>query len=119
MHDAHAVGDEALLLAASAPTWVGRDRPGAARAATEAGADIIVMDDGHQNPTLHKDISVVVLDAGLPLGNGHLIPAGPLRETPRQGLARANAIVVIDDPGGPVSGPAFDPAPSIPGLVRD
>ncbi len=97
-HDAHAVGDEALLLAASAPTWVGRHRADTARAAAEAGADILVMDDGHQNPALHKDLSVVVLDGGCPIGNGHLIPAGPLRERPSDGLARADAIVVIDDP---------------------
>ena len=101
-HDAYAVGDEALLLAASAPTWVGRHRPSGARAATAAGSDIVVMDDGHQNPALHKDLSVVVVDAGCPLGNGHVIPAGPLRERPRAGLARADAIVLIDDPSGPV-----------------
>ena len=99
-HDAHAVGDEALLLAASATTWIARHRPSAARAAAASGADIVVMDDGHQNPTLHKDLSIVVVDAGFPLGNGHVIPAGPLREKPRAGLARADAVIIIDDPGG-------------------
>ena len=115
-HDAHAVGDEALLLAASAPTWVGRHRPSVARAATGAGADIVVMDDGHQNPALHKDLSLVVVDAGCPLGNGHLIPAGPLREPPRTGLARADAVVVIDDPTGRTRGPGLAAVSGLPVL---
>ena len=115
-HDARAVGDEALLLAASAPTWVGRDRPSTAQAAVEAGADIVVMDDGHQNPSLHKDLSVVVIDGGSPLGNGYLIPAGPLREPPRQGLARADAVVIIEDPVGRVGTPGLGPVTAAPVL---
>ena len=115
-HDAHAVGDEALLLAASATTWIARHRPSAARAAAAAGADIVVMDDGHQNPTLHKDLSLVVVDAGFPLGNGHVIPAGPLRERPREGLARADAVVIIDDPGGGSGEHGLGPTLAVPVL---
>ncbi len=115
-HDAHAVGDEALLLAASATTWIARHRPSAARAAAAAGADIVVMDDGHQNPTLHKDLSLVVVDAGFPLGNGHVMPAGPLRERPREGLARADAVVIIEDPGGGGAEHGLGPIPAVPVL---
>ncbi|MBM3517953.1 MAG: tetraacyldisaccharide 4'-kinase [Alphaproteobacteria bacterium] len=104
-HDAGDVGDEPLLLAAEAPTWIGRDRVAAARAAAAAGAEVLVLDDGHQNPALVKDIAVLVVDGGNPVGNGRVIPAGPLREAPARGVARADAIVWIDDPGAVASQP--------------
>src|SRR5581483_3335864 len=59
-HTARDVGDEALLLAARLPTWVARDRPAGIRAATSAGARAILLDDGFQNPTVEKDLSLVV-----------------------------------------------------------
>jgi tetraacyldisaccharide 4'-kinase len=96
-HDAAAVGDEALLAAAVAPCWVARDRAAGVRTAVAAGAAAILLDDGFQNPSVAKDLSLVVVDTGYGFGNGRLIPAGPLRERIACGLRRAEAIVLIGD----------------------
>jgi tetraacyldisaccharide 4'-kinase len=88
-------GDEALLLAAAAPTWIGADRAASARAAIEAGADALLMDDGLQNPTLHKTFSILVVDGGSGFGNGRVLPAGPLRESVAAAAARCRAAVLI------------------------
>ena len=89
------VGDEALLLAKIAPTWVGADRAASARAAVAAGAEALLLDDGLQNPTLIKDLSLLVVDGGSGFGNGHVLPAGPLREPVLAGAARCQAAVLI------------------------
>ncbi len=95
--DAALVGDEALLLAAAAPTWIGGDRAASARAAVAAGAQAVVLDDGLQNPTLAKDVSFLVIDGGFGFGNGRLLPAGPLRESVAAGAARCRAAVLIGE----------------------
>ncbi len=96
-HDSTAVGDEALLLAAIRPTWVSADRGAGARAAVAAGAQAVVMDDGLQNPTLAKDLSLLIIDGSYGFGNGHVIPAGPLREPVAAAAARSQAAVLIGE----------------------
>ena len=94
-HDAAAVGDEALLIAAASPCWVARDRAAGVRAAVAAGAAAVLLDDGFQNPAIEKDLSLVVVDGEYGFGNGRVIPAGPLREPAASGLARADAVVLL------------------------
>lgn len=107
-HAATDVGDEPLLLAASAATIVSRDRPAGARAiaALDPRPDAIIMDDGLQNPTLAKDLTIAVVDASRGFGNGRVIPAGPLRADLGFQLGLADAVLVNGRQGDGTSSPA-------------
>lgn len=94
-HSADQTGDEPLLMAAFAPTWICPNRALGITAASLAGADVVVLDDGHQDPSVVKDLSLVVVDAKRGFGNGRCIPAGPLREPVAAGIKRADAVIAI------------------------
>ena len=124
-HDAVLAGDEPLLLAAVAPTWVAADRAAGARAAVAAGARCLLMDDGLQNPTLHRDAALLVVDGAVGFGNGRVMPAGPLREPAATAAARCRAAVLVGPdlagaraarPAGlPVLAAALEPDAALPG----
>jgi tetraacyldisaccharide 4'-kinase len=99
VHTAADVGDEPLLLAAVAPTMVSANRPDGAKALADAEVetDLIIMDDGFQNPSLHKDVSLVVVDAGRGVGNGRVFPAGPLRAPLHSQLRKADAVILVGE----------------------
>jgi tetraacyldisaccharide 4'-kinase len=99
-HTAEQVGDEPLMLGLDTPIWIARDRAAGALAAVAAGAQALVLDDAHQNPTLRKTLSLVVVDGETrggewPFGDGRVFPAGPMREPFEVGLARADVVVLL------------------------
>ncbi|MCB1834523.1 MAG: tetraacyldisaccharide 4'-kinase [Geminicoccaceae bacterium] len=93
--DTRMFGDEAVLHALDGPVWVGADRVLAAARAKAEGASHAILDDGMQGYRLRPDLTFLVIDGGNPLGNGRLLPAGPLRESPSDAAARADALVII------------------------
>lgn len=89
------VGDEALLLAKKAPTWAGQNRVLSAKLAVSHGASVIIMDDGLQNNSLHKDLNLLVVDTLQGFGNGFVFPAGPLRESLSRRAKKIDLIIAI------------------------
>ncbi len=103
-HTATDVGDEPLLLAQHAPTWVSRSKRAGAEAAIAAGADIIILDDGFQNPTIAKDFSILLIDDRQRQNNGKVFPAGPMREPLALAQKRADLVVdIVTTPGAPIA----------------
>ena len=100
-HSAQDVGDEPLMLSQRGEAWIGADRAAAGQAMADDGVEVILMDDGHQNPGLKKDVSIIVVDAVMGFGNGYVIPKGPLREPVDAGLARADAVIVLGEGNAP------------------
>lgn len=95
MESAEQVGDEPLLLAGVAPTVIAANRADGAKFIEGLDADVIVMDDGFQNPQLEKDLSLIAVDSGRGIGNGYVLPAGPLRAPLGEQMNKANALIVI------------------------
>lgn len=96
-HSAAEVGDEPLLIARQAPCVVARRRIDAAMAAITDGADCLIMDDGLQNPTLKKDLSILVVDGTYGFGNRAMLPAGPCREPVALSLHKADLLMVMGE----------------------
>ena len=93
-HTADMCGDEPLLLSQTGESWIGKDRFAGVQLMAFYGTKVAIMDDGHQNPGIVKDLSFVVIDAAAPFGNGYVLPKGPLREPVEDGLARADAVIL-------------------------
>jgi tetraacyldisaccharide 4'-kinase len=98
-HVAGDVGDEPLMLAQSVAVVVARDRIAGIALARSQRATVILMDDGFQNPAIAKDASLIVIDSVRGLGNGFVIPAGPLRAPLSPQLERTDALIVIGEGG--------------------
>lgn len=90
------VGDEALLLARAAPTWVSKRRILGAEEAVKQGAELIILDDGMHHNSIHRDCNILVLDKSIKCNNSYLLPAGPLRESLHSALSRSNMVIVLN-----------------------
>ena len=106
-HLADDVGDEPLMMSVEVPVAVARNRIDGVALARSQRASVILMDDGFQNPSVTKDVSLIVIDSDRGLGNGLVFPAGPLRAPLKPQLARTDALVVVGD-GGASAGVAAD-----------
>lgn len=117
-HTARDIGDEPLLLARIAPTIIARDRAAGARLAISQGASVIILDDALQNPALEKDFSLAVIDGAFGLGNGQVIPAGPLRAPLEGMLGYVDTILVVGDGEPALIAPLAAQMPVFYGTIR-
>jgi tetraacyldisaccharide 4'-kinase len=95
LHSYLQVGDEALIHADVASTWIGKNKFNTGKAAISAGADVLIMDDGLQNNVIQKDCKILVIDSLQGFGNCHTFPAGPLRESINSGVEKADIALII------------------------
>lgn len=102
------IGDEALLLAQTAPTIIARNRRKGLIFAQSQGVDCVIMDDGYQNPTIRPGKRVLVLDGYEETSNGFLLPAGPLRQPVAE--AKAQADIIIKNAAIEICDPKPDPS---------
>ena len=86
---------EPLLISRYAKVWVSRKKKEGIFSAYKAGADLVLLDDGHQNFSIEKNISILVFDAGLSLKNERIFPIGNLRESPLSAITRADFLICI------------------------
>ena len=93
--DAYHVGDEPVLMSKFAPVWVAKNRKNAIIAAIEDGAELLILDDGFQDPSIKKTFSIITVDAEIAFGNRKILPSGPLREPISAALSRADVLLVI------------------------
>lgn len=98
-HEAEEVGDEPLLIAAFAPTWVARDLAEGARAAIAAGAEVVVLDGGFPDRGIAADVTVLAEDAVRGFGNGIAWPLGPLKRPIGRGLHGVDLVIAIGPSG--------------------
>lgn len=118
LHTSADVGDEPLLLAGTAPTVIARDRAAGARLLERGGVEVIVMDDGLQNPSLAPELSFLVVDGGAGIGNGRLMPAGPLRESWHDALEKSAAVVLIGEDRTGITAQVGDRRPILRGVLQ-
>ena len=96
-HTALQVGDEPLMMSSHVTVVVARDRVNGVAMARSQRASVILMDDGFQNPAIAKDASLIVIDSDRGIGNGQVIPAGPLRAPLPPQLERTDALIVVGE----------------------
>ena len=99
IHSALDAGDEPLLISKTSKVWITKNKRAGILAAYRAGANIVVLDDGFQNPSISKDLSILVIDTDFNFGNGHIFPMGPLRESLKFASKRADFILCLGNTG--------------------
>ena len=95
-HSYKDVGDEALLLAKETTTWVSKNKFEGTLMATLNGADVVILDDGLQNYSIHQDLKIMIVDGGFGFGNQFLLPSGPLRETINSGIKKSDMLIIFN-----------------------